>query len=134
VIAVDQSNSTNPLRQYRTLVKDVEPGASENATAIEQLRERARLGLRTVLYTFEANEAELRFLVAHAALSSWADWLIADWNLTREQAIARLDADRTLVGIQWASPSSNPAAICPGSTRTLRELNIDLSVTRGLWT
>jgi hypothetical protein len=134
LIAVDQSDNTYPYAQYRTLVKDVEPGASTNEAAVIQAGRRAKLRLRTTLYTFAANEAALRHDVESAGLQSWTDWLIADWNLSREQAIRRLEVDRTLIGIQWASPTSNPDTICPGSRRTLRELNVDLSVTRGLWT
>lgn len=134
VIACDQSDNTNAYRFYRTLILDVENGAKEISHAIIQIRARAKLGLRSTAYTFEANEAEFRREVALAGLTSWVDWLIADWNLNRDEAIARLRTDKTLVGIQWASPTENRDTICPGTNRTLGELNIDLSVTRGLWT
>jgi hypothetical protein len=40
----------------------------------------------------------------------------------------------TCVGVQWASPSSNPNTVLPGpSGKTLREANVDLSVVDAGW-
>jgi hypothetical protein len=133
VIAIDQSDGTFSYRSYKTLILDCEPGAKSNANAVIQVRVRAQLGLRTVLYTFAANVQALSGAIAAAGLSQHVDGYVANWNLNREQAIAYLHANPTVVGVQWASPTSNPDTIAPGTGRTLRELNIDLSVTRGSW-
>ncbi|MGZ6570482.1 MAG: hypothetical protein ACXVHB_05865 [Solirubrobacteraceae bacterium] len=131
VVRIDQSNSLLVLPVY--LVKDIEPGASTIAVAIEEARKRAAAGLRTCLYTFEADMGAVRAAVAAAGLEARIDYWVADWNLTRAEAIARLQRDPTLKAIQWASPSSNPHTLVPGTGRTLAQANIDLSVTRADW-
>lgn len=132
VVAIDQSNGTFPFLNYRTLILDCEPGAKTNANAVEQTRLRNAHGLRTTLYTPLENVAALAGEI-HAAGLTDVDWIVADWNFDRDQAIAYIKTNPGVVGVQYASPSSNPNTIAPGTNRTLRELNIDLSVTRGSW-
>lgn len=61
---------------------------------------------------------------------------VANWSLDEQQAIGLLGTlvrKYQIVAVQYASPASNPHTICPGSNRTLKELNLDLSVTMPGW-
>jgi len=74
-------------------------------------------------------------LAAEIELSHVGLWL-ADWNLSREQAIALIGtkcAGLEVVAVQWASPQSNPNTIIPGSNLTLGQANIDASVALASW-
>jgi len=53
---------------------------------------------------------------------------IADWSLNEPQARATLGGN--VYAKQWASPSSNPDTILPGTKLTLAEANVDLNVVR----
>ena len=53
---------------------------------------------------------------------------IADWSLNEAQARAQLGGN--VYAIQWASPSSNPATLLPGTQLTLEEAQADLNVVR----
>lgn len=52
----------------------------------------------------------------------------ANWSLSRSEMRARLTGDQ--YAGQWASPSSKPDTLVPGTVRTLRQANIDLNVVR----
>lgn len=100
-------------------VKDLEPGAATLQNAVN-LR---RAGEHFVTYTFEANMP-----AARRALPGGPFW-VADWNLTEAQALQYLADHPDTVAVQWASPSSNPGLVVPGTGgRTIRGLNVDLSV------
>lgn len=61
---------------------------------------------------------------------------LADWNLDEEEAAAIVGTfveGVTCVGVQWASPESNPNTTVPGSTLTLAQSNIDINVVDGNW-
>jgi hypothetical protein len=51
---------------------------------------------------------------------------IADWSVSEEEATARLGGN--VYAWQWASPSSNPRTILPGTDLTLAESDVDLNV------
>lgn len=57
---------------------------------------------------------------------------LADWNLNEEQAAALIGTQihgMTCMAVQWASPTSNPHTLVPGSdTVTLAQAQIDLNV------
>jgi len=55
-------------------------------------------------------------------------WREANWTLSRPQALARLDGLR--YAVQWASPTSNPETLIPGTTTTLKAAGLDLNVAR----
>jgi hypothetical protein len=56
---------------------------------------------------------------------------IADWNLNEQEATALLGNET--VWVQWASPTSNPDTLVPGSTMTLAEARVDLGVAVPWW-
>lgn len=61
---------------------------------------------------------------------------LADWNLDEEEAAALIGTfveEVTCVGVQWASPESNPNTVVPGGSYTLARANIDINVVDGNW-
>ena len=62
-------------------------------------------------------------------------WL-ANWNLNLGEATALLGTEihgASCIGVQWASPSSNPNTQVPGGYGTLSQDNIDISVVDDTW-
>ena len=53
---------------------------------------------------------------------------IADWSLSEEQARATLGGN--VYAKQWASPTSNPQTLVPGTDLTLEQAQCDLNVVR----
>ena len=51
---------------------------------------------------------------------------IADWNLSEH--LAGLAAYGDVYAGQWASPTSNPNTVIPGTNHTLATANVDLNV------
>lgn len=103
------------------LVKDVEPGAAALGHCVALRKQ----GHKFVTYTFEANMG-----AARQALPGGPFW-VADWNLSEAQAVAYIEAHDDVVGVQFASPTSNPNTLLPGAGgQTLRSANVDLSVMR----
>lgn len=132
VLRIDQSNSLLHLPVY--LIKDVEAGASTNTTAIDEVQSRRLAGLRSGIYTSRANYPAMRQMVESVpGLLDFVDFWVADWNLSREEAINFMFSDDHIKAVQWASPTSNPQTLVPNSSRNLLESNIDLSVTRADW-
>jgi hypothetical protein len=60
---------------------------------------------------------------------------VADWSLSEAEAakILTTSGDYPVVAVQWASPTSNPNTLVPGSHLTLSEANVDLSITVASW-
>ena len=133
VIRIDQANqSTNVFPQVAFIVVDIEPGAANIPEAVRIASARKQIGLRTGLYFFRAEENALRQAVTAAGLDDHVDYWAAYWDLDRDRAIMML-GHRGVKAVQWASPTSNPDTLVPGTSRTLRELNVDLSVTLADW-
>jgi hypothetical protein len=131
ILRIDQTNSVLVLPGY--LVKDIEPGASKIPTAVDEALKRSEVGLRTCFYVAASDFKAAEAAVNAAGISAFVDYWVANWNFTREQAIAFMQGYPNVMAVQWASPSSNPHTLVPGSTLTLHEANIDLSVTRADW-
>ena len=64
--------------------------------------------------------------LAAAGVRKSTFWRIADWNLDKHLATEELWGD--VYAGQWASPSSNPSTLIPGTSITLAEANADLNV------
>jgi hypothetical protein len=114
---------------------DVEPGAMTVAGFVKGATLRQQFEWNTVAYVDKANVAELVKACKAANLDKVELW-IGDWELNQEQAASQLGqtvGGYQIVAIQWASPTSNPHTIVPGGTQTLREANLDLSVTLPAW-
>ena len=107
------------------IVKDAEPGAALNSN----LAALAASGAHFVAYTFLANLAAAKAAVARTGKGANVKWFVADWNLSEAGALDYLGTHPDTVAVQWASPTSNPNLVVPGTGgRTVRSLNVDLSV------
>jgi hypothetical protein len=132
-VRIDQSpGAVDPLGSD---VLDVEAGASPPAAAVDWLKARIANSMPVgAVYgsggALAAVEAAFKARGVSPANHLYV-WL-ADWNLNQAQATALLGTIKygmEVAAVQWASPTSNPNTIMPGGTMTLKQANVDLSVT-----
>jgi hypothetical protein len=90
VLRIDQANVVNVFHAVKYLVIDIEPGAASLPIAIEIVRGRKALGLRTCLYVFEAELAQVRAAVAANGLVDVVDYWEAHWGIGRAAGVALL--------------------------------------------
>lgn len=131
-IHIDQSAGLPFFAAGKTQVADVERGAGTIEHAVAGVVERQKAGEYSTIYIQQSNLAELAAAL-HAAdvkMNRVGFW-VANWNLSEAAAAAQLGNET--VAIQWASPTSNPNTVMPGSALTLRDANVDLSVTLPGW-
>lgn len=114
---------------------DVESEAVTPAQAAQLIQSRVNNGYQwTIVYGTDATLQECSAAIQALGESIWNGHVysfLADWNLNEAEAASTLGTEihgMTCVGVQWASPSSNPDTVVPGSTETLAQANIDLSV------
>lgn len=121
-----------------TLMWDDETGAGNPALAGQMIIDRKRRNLADhVIY---GDDQFLAAAGASLAAAGLADGQVgcglADWNLD-EAAAAALIGTRihgmTCRFVQWASPTSNPRTILPGTSLTLGEANCDLNAADPAW-
>ena len=112
-------------------ILDVEPGGATDPTAVAWVKARHDAKQAAHIYVDSANVQSLDdALKAADELSQTYLWL-ADWNLNETEATALLGTDYgglRVEMVQWASPSSNPNTILPGTNYTLKNAGCDLSV------
>jgi hypothetical protein len=121
-------------------VIDVETGAVTVAQAAAAVNARVANGIQwTTIYGSDSTLAEVAKAVQAYGGHVWVGhvnaWL-ADWNLSLTEAskiIGTMVHGMTCIAVQWASPSSNPGTILPGTGKTLKQANVDLSVVDGTW-
>jgi hypothetical protein len=121
-------------------VIDVEKGAVTVAQAAAAVNARVTNGIQwTTIYGSDSTLAEVAKAVQAYGGHVWVGhvnaWL-ADWNLSLAEAskiIGTMVHGMTCIAVQWASPSSNPGTILPGTGKTLKQANVDLSVVDGTW-
>lgn len=111
---------------------DIENGAGTIVAAVDAAQKREAMGWYSWFYLSEASLADARTAVAGSHLTR-VRFIVADWSLSQAQAQDFLAANDDTDAVQWASPSSNPNTVCPGTSRTLAQLNVDLNVTRAGW-
>lgn len=109
---------------------DIEQGAATIGAFIDQARHREARGWTSWGYIDQADYPVYAAEVRAAGLRR-VQYGIANWNDSLAQAQAQLGGD--VVYVQWASPSSNPGTIVPGTSRTLAQLNCDLNATIPGW-
>lgn len=110
VLRIDQSDSDLPLISEAKVAKDIEPGASGDPVAVEVAKQRLAAGDDYTLYTSSGNMQALEDAVAAAGLPPGE-----------------------IVAYQWASPSSNPGTLLPGTALTIKQAGADLSVVKSSW-
>jgi hypothetical protein len=138
-VRIDQdAGASDPLGSD---VLDVEYQAATVAEVPGWVKTRIAHGITwSTIYGTDSTLAACRAALDAAGPHGWyaghVDCWLADWNLSQAQAAALVG---TLVhglscrAVQWASPSSNPATIVPGSHLTLAQANVDLSVAAESW-
>jgi len=132
-VKINQDPGSSPVAN--TNVLDVEPGAWSNEGAAQACRIRLAHGWRIHCYTASSNLTPLVNELLAAGIRSCNIWL-ANWALSEAQATEMVETRSgpwPLVAVQWASPTSNPDTIVPGSSLTLTQANCDLSVTADDW-
>lgn len=110
VLRIDQSNSDLPLISDAKVAKDDEPGASTIGVSVEVAKQRLAAGDDYTIYLSAGNLTALEDAVSAAGLP-----------------------EGEIVAYQWASPSSNPGTLLPGTALTIKQAGADLSVVKPGW-
>ena len=143
VVTIDQSPDGDLFATGQADVFDVEneagtplaaaAAAERRQKSVTLVKRRQAAGFDSTIYVNAASRADLRAVLAADSgvrLNKVAYW-VANWNLSEAEAADELGNDT--VAIQWASPSSNPATLVPGTSTSLIQANVDLSVTLDTW-
>lgn len=121
---------------------DVEAQAVTPAEVVQGVKWRIAAGLTwTTIYASDGLLAAVTRALQGAGPQGWywghVDCWLADWNLSEAEASAKLGQlihGLTCRAVQWASPTSNPGTIVPGTTNvTLQQAQVDLSVSQPGW-
>lgn len=119
---------------------DVENGTMTPTQAASAIRARVESGFQwTTVYATSNVLAKVAEAVRALGDDVWnghVDCILANWDLDEAEAAALIGTrvqGMTCRGVQWASPSSNPDTLCPGSDKTLKQLNVDISVVDASW-
>ena len=120
---------------------DVETGAVSPSQAAELVRSRVISGIQwTTIYGSQSSVEATTALIQAMGPSIWIGHVnvrLANWNLNEQEASAVVGTSvggATVIGVQWASPSSNPDTLIPGTDVTLQAGNVDLNVVDAYWT
>jgi len=132
VFRYDQSPTLADFASGNADGADIENGAGTIVEAVDAAQQREEHNWYSWFYISSANLADARTAVEGAKLTR-VRFIVADWNLSQSEAQAFLGSNEDVDAVQWASPSSNPNTVCPGTSRTLRQLNVDLNATRAGW-
>lgn len=134
ILRIAQNAGTFPgISGYDVL--DIENGAYTPTEAALEVKDRVNAGIQwTIGYGSDSTLATFATAVRALGESVWNGHVYcwyADWNLDQAGAEALLGTEihgMTCVAVQWASPSSNPKTVTPGSSIDLEASNIDISV------
>jgi len=131
-VRINQENRSDPMLGS---VFDIQPDAWTNEDAAAACLARQDAGRPSACYTMQGNVTPLVNALVAAGVAQ-ADLWVANWNLSQTQA-ANIVANRSgpypIVCVQYASPSSNPGTVLPGSPLCLAEANCDLSIRAAAW-
>lgn len=104
---------------------DVESGAWSVSDAITIIGLRRTKKWSTRIYCSWDDYQPIKQSCARAGTAGSLYFRIADWSMSEPRA-AQLWGD--IYAVQWASPSSNPNTLIPGTQTTLRAAGADLNV------
>lgn len=124
------NQSANPQANVGNVL-DVENGAATIAEAAKW----AKATPGPSIYINQSQVDELTAALKAAGIVTCSLWL-ADWNLSQDEAVAKLKTrinGYPIQAVQFASPSSNPGTVLPGTSLTLKAANVDLSVAVPGW-
>jgi hypothetical protein len=124
VIRVDQGFGT--ATNFNADEFDIEARALSVFQAGEIAAGRAQHSIVTRFYGGWDTYAKVSAELASMGLLRNVWWRIADWDLNEQMATAALV--NNVYAVQWASPTSNPRTLIPGTDVTLKTANADLSV------
>lgn len=127
-VRVLQAYTQDPVLYKNADALDCEPGALTITEAAEIARWRDAEHIPTTIYVEASLLADLR--AACQNIKGVTYW-VANWSLSQAEATALIGGG--IVAIQWASPSTNPHTLLPGSVLTLAAANCDLSVASVDW-
>jgi hypothetical protein len=134
---IDQSPELAAYASSDAMIADIEPQAGTVPAYVEACRQRLHARQPLCFYCSQSTVAEVSAALVNAEIPLGNCWVwIANWNLSQAEADALLGTTVSgvkVLAVQWASPTSNPRTLVPGSTLTLAEANVDLSVTRPTW-
>lgn len=128
----DQTAPLNSFGQGLADGADIENLAGTFPNAVSQTVLREAKGWLSWWYIPASELETARGLVTQNGFKK-TRFIVANWDLSQAEAQAFIVANEDVDAVQWASPSSNPNTVCPGTNRTLSELNVDLNVTRPGW-
>jgi hypothetical protein len=133
-VRINQNGSTDISEASIADVADYEAGAFTEAEVIEWVKLRKHSNLACAVYVAASNKAGLTSALKKAGHTGVDLW-VADWSLSEAEAAKLLTTSGAypVVAVQWASPTSNPHTLVPGSSKTLAQANVDLSVTVASW-
>ena len=104
---------------------DVEQGAWTVPEIVSVILQRDNIRWSTRVYCSRQARLEIMADLAPGAQRS-VFFRIADWSLSEAEAARSLGGN--IYAWQWASPSSNPRTLLPGTGLTLTEAQCDLNV------
>ncbi len=105
---------------------DYEAGAWALQDLLQVIENRRKVSWSTRVYCTWANYGAIKEQLARAGTSRSVWYRIADWDLTQHLADLELHGD--VYAGQWASPTSNPSTLVPGTSLTLAHAGVDLNV------
>lgn len=127
-----------PLNGWDVL--DVETGAITPQQAADLVEQRVHADITwSTIYGGDSVIAETAKLIQAKGHDIWnghVDAWLANWNLNQQAATQMLGTmihGMTCIGVQWASPETNPNTLLPGTSLTLKQANCDLSVVIANW-
>lgn len=139
-IRIHQGYGTKEPNMADYDVLDIERGAWTPAEAANEVKRRVEAGyVWTTLYGGDAALNETATLIRAMGEHIWnghVDCVLANWNDSVEEASKVVGTEvhgMTCRGVQFASPSSNPHTILPGTAMTLAQANVDLNVIQPGW-
>lgn len=136
-VRIDQSPSLSAYATNEGSVADIEALAGTVGSFVTASEARMRLRRLLWCYVTQSTLQEVAVALKEAGipLDKCGAWL-ADWNMSEAEANATLGTSMSgirIVAVQWASPTSNPGTLVPGSHLTLSEAQVDLSATIAGW-
>lgn len=140
-VRIDQSPAGALFGSGAADVYDIEALAGQVDHVAGLVHQRIAKGVQwSTLYGTDSTLAACKAALDAGGPAGWynahVDCWLADWNLNAAEAgskIGTLVHGLTCRAVQWASPSSNPATVIPGTATTLAQANVDLSVADESW-
>lgn len=129
---VEKTIAQLPANDPSADILDVEQGAAWSEKAIvDWVRMRHAAQEPAHIYISKDNVPRLDALLTQAHLTDQVYLWLADWNLSEAEARLLLGTEYSgfrVEMVQWASPTSNPNTLLPGTNYTLADSGCDLSV------